>query len=416
MAKLPVSLAARAATAGTNATFVVGQGPQGSEGRRAVNFGWTEEQQRRRAAATEFAEAHLNDDLVERNREGTWSPEAWKACADFGLFATTVSPDYGGLGDDLLTTIAVLEGIGYGCRENGLPFAINSQLWSTQPAIDKFGDEAQKQRYLRGLVDGSLIGAFGITEVDNGSDSYALDTTAGRVDGGYRLSGTKAYITFAPIADFAVIFAVTDPEVGKWGITAFVVDTETDGFVIEPVEEKMGLRTTPFGKLTLNDCFVPESARLGAEGGGMAIFTRAMESERSYIFASQVGRMERQIEDCVAYANEREAFGQPIGKNQSVSNRIANMMVRLETGRNLLYKVAWLEEEGRPLLKEAAMAKLYLSECFVQSSIDAICIHGAKGYATEFEVERDLRDGIGGLIYSGTNDVQRNIVTRVSGL
>lgn len=381
-----------------------------------MNFGWTDEQLRRRAEAIDFAEEHLNQDLVDRNRDGTWSPEAWKACADFGLFGTTVSPDYGGRGDDLLTTIAVLEGIGYGCRENGLPFAINSQLWSTQPALDKFGDEAQKQHYLRGLVDGSLIGAFGITEVDTGSDSYALGTTAERVDGGYRITGTKAYITFAPIADFAVIFAVTDPDVGKWGITAFVVDTDTPGFTIEPVEEKMGLRTTPFGKLTLQDCIVAESARLGSEGGGMAIFTRAMESERSYIFASQVGRMERQIEECVAYANERMAFGRPIGKNQSVSNRIANMMVRLETGRNLLYKVAWLEQEGRPLLKEAAMAKLYLSECFVQSSIDAICIHGAKGYATEFEVERDLRDGIGGLIYSGTNDVQRNIVTQVSGL
>ena len=381
-----------------------------------MDFGWTEEQERRRAEAIAFAEANLNNDLVSRNREGAWSPQAWKACAEFGLFAMTVSPEYGGRGDDLLTAIAVLEGIGYGCRENGLPFAINSQLWSTQPALDKFGSEAQKRHYLRGLVDGSLIGAFGITEVDTGSDSYALNTTAERVDGGYRLTGTKAYITFAPIADFAVVFAVTDPDVGKWGLTAFVVDTDADGFTVEPVEEKMGLRTTPFGKLSLQDCYVPDEARLGSEGGGMAIFTRAMESERSYIFASQVGRMERQVEECVAYANERTAFGRPIGKNQAVSNRIANMMVRLETGRNLLYKVAWLEEQGRPLLKEAAMAKLYLSECFVQSSIDAICIHGAKGYATDFEVERDLRDGIGGLIYSGTNDVQRNIVTQVSGL
>ncbi len=381
-----------------------------------MNFGWTDEQQRRRDEAIAFAVEQLNDDLIARNRDGVWSPEAWKACAQFGLFGTTVPTAYGGRGDDLLTTIAVLEGIGYGCRENGLPFAINSQLWSTQPALAKFGNEEQKQTYLRRLVDGSAIGAFGITEVDTGSDSYNLATTATRVDGGYRLTGTKAYITFAPIADFAVVFAVTDPDLGKWGITAFVVDTGTDGFTIEPVEEKMGLRTTPFGKLTFEECFVPESSRLGADGGGMAIFTKAMESERSYIFASQVGRMERQIEECVAYANERTAFGRPIGKNQAVSNRIANMMVRLETGRNLLYKVAWLEEQGKPLLKEAAMAKLYLSECFVQSSIDAICIHGAKGYATEFEVERDLRDGIGGLIYSGTNDVQRNIVTQVSGL
>ncbi len=381
-----------------------------------MNFGWTEEQQRRRDEAIAFAEEHLNADLVARNRESEWSWEAWKACADFGLLGLVVPTEYGGQGLDPLTAIAVLEGIGYGCRENGLPFAVNSQLWSTQPAIQKFGSEEQKQNYLRRLVEGSAVGAFGITEVDTGSDSYGLQTKATKVDGGYVLSGTKAYITFAPICDFAVVFATTDPEKGRWGITAFIVDKDSEGFRTDPVEEKMGLRTTPFGKLTLEDCFVASANRLGAEGGGMAIFTSAMESERSYIFASQIGRMERQIEECVDYANSRRAFGKPIGKNQSVSSRIANMMVRLETSRNLLYKVAWLEMEEKPLLKEAAMAKMYLSECFVESSLDAICIHGAKGYATEFEIERDLRDGIGGLLYSGTNDIQRNVVAQISGL
>ncbi|MGI9615680.1 MAG: acyl-CoA dehydrogenase family protein [Acidimicrobiales bacterium] len=381
-----------------------------------MDFGWTAGQQRRRGEAIAFAEEHLNDDLIDRNRDGEWSWDAWRACADFGLFGLVVPEAYGGTGDDLLTAIAVLEGIGYGCRENGLPFAINSQLWSTQPAILKFGTEEQKQRHLTRLVQGSAIGAFGITEVDSGSDSYAMQAKATKVDGGYVLTGTKAYITFAPIADLAVVFASTDPDAGRWGITAFIVERGTDGFWTEPVEEKMGLRTTPFGKLCLEDCFIPTENRLGAEGGGMAIFTSAMESERSYIFASQIGRMERQVEECVAYANNRKAFGKPIGKNQAISSRIADMMVRLETSRNLLYKVAWLEEQGKPLIKEAAMAKLHLSECFVQSSIDAITIHGAKGYATEFEVERDLRDGIGGLLYSGTNDIQRNIVARVSGL
>ncbi len=381
-----------------------------------MDFGWTEEQQRRRAEAVSFAEEHLNRELIERNRDGRWSWEAWRACADFGLFGLVVPEAHGGLGLDHLTAIAVLEGIGYGCRENALPFAVNSQLWSTQPAIQTFGTDDQKDRYLRPLVEGRRVGAFGITEPDTGSDSYGLQAKAVKVDGGYVLSGTKAYITFAPIADFAVVFATTDPEKGKWGITAFLVDADSDGFRTEPVEEKMGLRTTPFGKLTLDDCFVASTNRLGAEGGGVGIFTRAMESERSYIFASQIGRMERQIEECVAYASERRAFGVPIGKHQAVSNRIADMMVRLETGRNLLYKVAWLEDQGLPLLREAAMAKLYLSECFVESSLDAIRINGARGYATEFEVERDLRDSVGGLLYSGTNEIQRNIITQISGL
>lgn len=381
-----------------------------------MDFGWTDEQQRRRTEAISFAEEHLNDDLIDRNREGTWSDEAWQACADFGLLGLVVPRKYGGQGDEILTAIAVLEGIGYGCRENGLPFAINSQLWSTQPALLEFGTEEQKRHHLARLVSGEAIGAFGITEADTGSDSYSMATKARKVDNGYVLTGTKTYITFAPIADLAIIFANTDPDKGRWGITAFIVERGTEGFWTEPVEEKMGLRTTPFGKLCLEDCFVASDSVLGAEGGGMAIFTSAMESERSYIFASQIGRMERQLEDCVEYAKTRKAFGQPIGKNQAISHKIAEMMVRLETARNLLYKVAWLEEQGKPLLKEAAMAKMYLSECFVESSLDAIRIHGAKGYATEFEIERDLRDGVGGLLYSGTNDIQRNIVAQISGL
>ena len=381
-----------------------------------MNFGWTDEQQRRRSEAIDFAKEHLNKDLIDRNRDGAFSWDAWKACAEFGLFGLVVPKAYGGSELDPLTAIAVLEGLGYGCKENGLPFALNSQLWSTQPALQHFGSEEQKHRYLSKLAAGEMMGAFGITEVDTGSDSYGLQATARKVDGGYVLNGTKAYITFAPIADMAIVFAATDPEKGRWGISAFIVDNDADGYRAEPVEEKMGLRTVPFGKLCLEECFVASGQLLGSEGGGMAIFTNAMESERSYIFASQIGRMERQLEECIDYANDRKAFGKPIGKNQAVSSRIADMTVRLETSRNLLYKVAWLEQEGKPLLKEAAMAKMYISECFVQSSLDAICIHGAKGYATEFEVERDLRDGVGGLLYSGTNDIQRNVVAQISGL
>ena len=152
------------------------------------------------------------------------------------------------------------------------------------------------------------------------------------------------------------------------------------------------------------------------KAGGVSIFTTAMESERSYIFASQLGRMERQLDDSIAYARERKAFGQSIGKFQSVANRVVEMKMRLETARMLLYKVAWLEQQGKPLLMEAAMSKLYLSEMFVESSLDSIRNHGAKGFATEFEVERDLRDAVGGLIYSGTSDIQRNIIARLLGL
>lgn len=384
-----------------------------------MDFSWTEEQLALKQKAIEFAERELNDDLVLRNRDGVWSQTAWERCAEYGLLGLTVPEQYGGNATDIMTSILILEGIGYGCKESGLPFAINSQLWSVVRVLVQFGTEEQKHKYLPDIVAGKKHGAFGITEADGGSDSFSMSTTARKVDGGYILNGEKSYVTIAPLADFAIVFASTNPDQGSWGATGFIVDrgeTKQNGFNTTPVVEKMGLRTTPFSSLVFEDCFVPDDQRLGPEGGAVTIFTNAMEAERSYIFASQLGRMERQLEESIAYTRKRKAFGQSVSKFQSVSNRIVEMKMRLETARLLLFKVAWLEQQGKPLLMEAAMSKLYLSEMFVQSSLDAIRNHGAVGIATEHEVERDLRDSIGGLIYSGTSDIQRNIIARLLGL
>ena len=381
-----------------------------------MDFSWTDEQLNLKQQAIDFAERELNHDLLDRNRDGIWSPEAWQKCADYGLLGLAIPEEYGGSNSDIMTAILIMEGIGYGCRESGLPFALNSHMWSVQPAIEKFGSDAQKAKYLPDMISGKCIAAFGITELEGGSDSYNMETVAKKVDGGYLISGEKAYVTFAPISDIAIVFASTNPEVGRWGVTAFVVERGMEGFRTTPVAEKMGLRTTPFSNLVLEDCFVPEENRLGPEGGGVSIFTTAMESERSYIFASQLGRMDRQLTENIEYARKRQAFSQSIGKFQSVSNRIVDMKIRLEMARMQLYKVAWLEQNGKPLLMDAAMSKLYLSEMFVESSLDAIRNHGAKGFASEYEIERDLRDSIGGLIYSGTSDIQRNIVARLLGL
>jgi alkylation response protein AidB-like acyl-CoA dehydrogenase len=178
----------------------------------------------------------------------------------------------------------------------------------------------------------------------------------------------------------------------------------------------MGLRTSPMGELILQDCIVSEESRLGSEGAGSSIFNSSMEWERSCILGSHIGAMERQLEECIRYTRERRQFGQTIGKFQAVSNRIAEMKVRLETARLLLYKVAWLKQMGKTAIMEAAMAKLYLSESFVQSSLDAIRTHGGYGYMTEMEIERELRDAVGGLLYSGTSDIQRMIISRWLGL
>jgi alkylation response protein AidB-like acyl-CoA dehydrogenase len=223
-------------------------------------------------------------------------------------------------------------------------------------------------------------------------------------------------VTSAPDSDLAVVFATTNPKLKRWGISAFIVERGTPGFDVSRGMDKMGLRTAPVGELILQDCFVPEESRLGPEGAGVSVFNSSMEWERSCIFAGNVGAMERQLEDCIRYARERRQFGQQIGKFQSVANRIADMKVRLETARLMLYKVAWLKSQGKPAEMEAAIAKLYLSECFVASSMDAIRVHGGYGYMTESGVERDLRDAIGGTIYSGTSDIQRVIIAGWLGL
>jgi alkylation response protein AidB-like acyl-CoA dehydrogenase len=375
-----------------------------------MDFSWTDEQIDLKKAAMAFAQRELNEDVLGRDRRGEFSLKSWQKCADFGLQGLPFPQEYGGADADILTTILVMEGLGYGCRDNGLMFALNAQMWSVQHPIVAFGSEMQKQRYLPGLCAGTLIGAHGMTEPGSGSDAYSLRTRAERRDDGYVLNGTKTFVTNAPQADLAVVFATTDPKLGQWGISAFIVEKGTSGFDVGRDIDKMGLRTAPMGELILQDCFVPEENRLGPEGAGASIFGSSMEWERGSILATNVGVMQRQLDACVEYARERQQFGQSIGKFQSVANRIADMEVRLETARLILYKVAWLKAMGKPAALESAIAKLYLSECFVQSSQDAIRVHGGYGYATDFEVERDLRDSIGGTIYSGTSDIQRVII------
>lgn len=382
-----------------------------------VDFAWSEEQLALRSEVVRFAQQELNEDVVDRDREGLFSRELWQKCADFGILGLSVPAAYGGRDDvDFQTAMLAMEGMGYGCRDNGLTFALNAQAWTVQLPIVRFGTEEQKQRFLPDLCSGRLIGCHAITEREAGSDAFSLQTVAMKTEGGYLLIGQKRLVTFAPIADVALVFATVDPALGKWGITAFLVEKGTPGFVASLPREKMGLRTVALGDLSFDGCFVPEANRLGPEGAGVSISTHSLEMERCCILASQLGAMERQLETAIHYARERRQFGQPVGKFQSVSNRIADMKLRLETARLLLYKVAWLKQMNRPAMMEAALLKLHLSECFVASGLDAIRIHGGIGYLTETEVERDLRDAIGGTLYAGTSDIQRNIIARMLGL
>src|SRR5690606_19773450 len=285
-----------------------------------------------------------------------------------------------------------------------------------QMPIFTFGTDEQKQKYLPGLCGGTLIGAHGMSEPDAGSDAFSLRARAERRDGGYVLNGTKTFVTNAPMCDVALVFATVDPARKMMGVTAFLIDKGTPGFTVSRHIDKMGLRTSPMSEIVLADCFVPESSRLGREGIGSRIFSATMEWERSCILGRHLGAMERLLERWSQHRNERHQSGQSIGRFQSVANRIVEMKLRLDTARLLLYRVAWLKKMGRPAVMEAALAKLYLSECFVQSALDAVRTMGGYGYTTEYEVERDLRDAVGGTLYSGTSDIQRNIIARLLGL
>ncbi len=375
-----------------------------------MNFSWTEKQCDLYDQCVAFAREFLGKNLTQRDADGVFAHEEWKASADFGVLGWFVPKEYGGGGLDVVTTIRCLEGIGYGCRDNGLTLALNGQMWSVMEPLLQFGSEEQKHRYLPGLCNGSLRAAHGMTEAQSGSDAFSLKTTATKVADGYLLNGHKIYIGLAPVAELALVFANTNPAVGKWGISGFLVDAATEGFEASPAQAKMGLRTGPLGEITLKDCRVPESARLGPEGIGVSIFNHSMDWERSFIFASHVGSMARQLDDCITFARERNLFGQPIAGFQSISNRLAEMRLRLETSRLLLYKLAWMKEQRQPAMLEAAMAKLHIGESFAANSLDAMRIHGGRGYLSDYGVERDVRDSLGGVIYSGTSDIQRNII------
>lgn len=382
-----------------------------------MDFSWTKAQDEAYERTIEFARTLGNDTIIERDQQSQFASIDWQRCADFGIQSLSAPGTVHSHGTtDFLTALRIMEALGYGCQDAGLTFSLNAQIWTVQLPIVEAGSSEQKQKYLPGLCDGSLIGAHIITEPESGSDAFSLKTTATRCDDGYRLNGQKRYISLAPIADMGLVFATVDPTAGKWGVTAFLVDLSSEGCTCSASKDKMGLRTVPIGDITFNDCWVPESARLGSEGAGLSLSTSFLEWERCCILASQLGIMQRQLDKCTDFARNREQFGQSIGKFQAVSHRIADMRLRLETSRLLLYKTAWLKQTGQPAMLEAAMLKLHLSECFAASSADAIRIHGGAGYMTENGVERDLRDAMGGLIYAGTSDIQKNIIAKMLGL
>ncbi|MEM9328384.1 MAG: acyl-CoA dehydrogenase family protein [Bacteroidota bacterium] len=382
-----------------------------------MDFSWPKAYLDYKEEVTSFARS-LNNDIVRRDLELEFDHDQWQKCATFGLFGLVATEEYGGHQStvDVEKATLAMEGFGYGCNDNGLALAVGTQLWNVQIFLSDYGSESQKRRYLPKMVSGERIGCHALTEPEAGSDIFQLSTTAEKVDGGYKLDGHKCLITLAPVADYFIIYCATNKQLGQWGLSSFIVERSFDGVQVSQPQPKMGLRTVPIGEVILDGVFVPEENRIGVEGAGFSLINNSLEYDRGCILASNVGAMQRQLEEAIEFSNQRKQYGQSVGKFQSVSNRIVEMKMRHDLAQLLLYKLAWLKNNGKSAMVEAAMLKLYLGEGFLENSLSAIRTRGGLGYLTESEIERDLRDAVGGVLYAGTSDIQRNIIARLIGL
>jgi alkylation response protein AidB-like acyl-CoA dehydrogenase len=372
-----------------------------------------------RAHVVDFAREELvarAGEAIARDRDSAFWREAWDACGRFGIQGLPVPTELGGQGVDALTTALALEALGAVCEDGGLLFSLNAHLWSAVTPVWKHGTPAQRERWLPGLCDGSLIGIHAVTEPGAGSDAFGMTSRAEPDGDGWRVTGRKTFISNAPVADLLIIFARTTPGTGPTGITAFLVAKDTQGLTVPGHLEKMGLRTSPMGEIVLEGVRVEPEQVLGTVGRGARVFQTSMDWERGLIMSAQVGAMQRVIERTVRYATQREQFGAAIGTFESVANKLADMTVRLQASRAMLYRAAHVMDSGADPTASSAQAKLFISEASVQTHLDALQIHGGYGYMTEFEVERALRDALGGTIYSGTSEIQRRLIAKRLGL
>ena len=382
-----------------------------------MDFSLSDDQKLLRDNIIKFAQRELNAGARDRDREQAFSRELWRKCADIGIQGLPVPEEYGGSGFDPLSCAVALEALGYGCRDGGLVFSLCAHLLACVVPTLAHGSAEQKRRYLPGLCDGTLIGMHAITEPGSGSDTFAMRSKAEKQGNRWKINGTKTFVSNGPLGDLAIVFALTDAGKGfHGGVTAFLVPAGSPGFSVGKKFEKMGLRTSHVGELVFQDLDVADDAVLGTVGGGSAVFATAMDWERSLLVASHVGVIERLMETSIAYARTRSQFGQPIGKFQAVAHKIADMKTQLEAARLLTYRSAWRLDHARNASLDASITKLFVSETLLKVALDTVQVHGGYGFMAEYDVERTLRDAVGGTIYSGTSEMQRNIIARWLGL
>ncbi|GFO68489.1 butyryl-CoA dehydrogenase [Geomonas limicola] len=381
-----------------------------------MDFSFTDTQLLQRESIVDFARRELNDQVRENDQAGVFPLENWRKCAEMGMISLLTPEAYGGLGEDLVTTVHSLEALSYGCEDSGLVHAIVTQLCCIV-LLNLYGSAPQKDKYLARLSSGELIAAQSITEPDAGSDVLSMRT---RLEGngvGWLLSGGKVFISNGPLADLIIVFARCGSGKSAFGeISCFLVEKSAPGYSMGKPLQKMGLRTLQNCEMFFDSVCVTEELQLGKSGHGMFIFNEGIEWERALMTAAHLGTLERILEKSIAYVKTRKQFGKEIGKNQSVSNKIGTMKLNLELGRLILYKMAWLKDQGKRATLEASLGKLFVSESLKSACLDAIQVHGGYGYMQECDLERDLRDSVAATIYSGTSEMQRNIIARMLGI
>ena len=381
-----------------------------------MDFSWPDDISAQFESTLEFCRRTLNDDLSARLDTRHFPRELWDACGNFGLLGLCVPERYGGLELGCLDTARMIEAFGLGCEDMGLVFSASAHQFACVAPIVASASEALKHELLPDLASGRRVAANAMTEAEAGSDSSALKTRA-TLDGEvYRLDGVKSYVTNGPVCDLLVVYANVNPAWGYMGITAFAVDRDTPGVTVGEPFHKMGLETSPIASVYFDNAPVPISRRLGEEGSGAKIFADSMHWERGCLFAAYLGLMQRNLDRAVEYARERRQFRKPIAQFQAISHKIADMRLRLDSARLLLYRACWLRDQGDEATAEIAMSKLAVSEAAVQSGLDLIQIFGGIGYTREAQIERSLRDSIASTLFSGTSEIQRNLIAKALGL
>ncbi len=375
-----------------------------------MDFDLTPEQEQIRKLARDFADREIAPGARERDRSETFPADVLAKMAPVGFLGGPVPEEYGGMGVDMISHALITEEIGR--ADSSVRTTLSVQISLVEMTILRFGTEEQKRAYLPALCTGELIGCFGLTEPEVGSDATKLRTTAKRDGDGWVLNGRKMWISNGSVSKLALVFAQADPSQGRKGITAFLLERDRDGYGSQSIHGKLGLRSSDSSELILDNVRVPDSARLGEVGKGFTIAMAALDSGRYSVAAGAVGVAQACIDASVAYSTQRHAFGKPIAGHQLVQELIADMIVETEAARLLVWRAGHLKDKGVPSTRETSIAKLYASEAAQRAADGAIQIHGGYGFSDEFPVERYWRDARVNRLYEGTSQIQKLIIAR----